>query len=340
MTANSVIVVSGSIRTPDDTDALSVKLSIWETEITMRVDGAELGNWELSEVSVRPIDDTSFEFIAEGDQLIFTPDDPVKFGASSLMRGATGGRRRGRKAKQRGTSKSGGDDLAAAHSGAGADGGRVERRAPAPPQAPKPSRRERKAAERAAAEQAALERAAAEQAALERAAAEQAALERAAAEQAAKEEAASTAASERAAHVRAEPVPRPIGTATDSTIADSTVVDGILTTDAPPRVAAATREPQAEPVAVPARKRRRAKSRRESPPQEEDESPDDSPELPNRMWIRALDLARKYDFLGLDRVPINESLRGQEHQHTWDHRVAPPSGAGARICTICGEFRR
>ncbi len=332
MTANSVIVVSGSIRTPDDADALSVKLSIWETEITMRVDGAELGNWELSEVSVRPIDATSFEFIAEGDQLIFTPDDPVKFGASSLMSGAARGRRRGRKAKRHVTPESGPAHVAV-DSGVGADGDRVEGRAPAPPQAPKPSRRERKAAKRAAAEQAALERAAAERAALERAAAEQAATE----------EAASRAASERAANVRAEPVPSPIGTATADTIADRKVADGIVTADAPPPVAAAnTREAQAEPVEVPARKRRRAKSRRESPPEEgpEEESPDDSPELPNRMWIRALDLARKYDFLGLDRVPINESLRGQEHQHTWDHRVAPPSGAGAHICTICGEFRR
>jgi hypothetical protein len=61
---------------------------------------------------------------------------------------------------------------------------------------------------------------------------------------------------------------------------------------------------------------------------------------PNRLWIRALDLARRYDFLGLDRVPVNESLRGQEHQHTWDHRVAPSSGPGKYICTICGEIRR
>ena len=60
----------------------------------------------------------------------------------------------------------------------------------------------------------------------------------------------------------------------------------------------------------------------------------------NGMWIRALDVARKYDTFGLDRVPIDESLRGREHQHTWDHRVAASSGLGKHICTICGAIRR
>lgn len=57
------------------------------------------------------------------------------------------------------------------------------------------------------------------------------------------------------------------------------------------------------------------------------------------VWIRTLDSARRHDFLGLDRVPIDESLRGQQHQHTWDHRVAATSGPGKRICTICGRVR-
>ncbi|MEA2010534.1 MAG: hypothetical protein U9N78_07510, partial [Actinomycetota bacterium] len=57
-------------------------------------------------------------------------------------------------------------------------------------------------------------------------------------------------------------------------------------------------------------------------------------------WLRSLDVARRYDLLGLDRVPIDESNRGEEHEHTWDHRVAATSGAGKHICTICGKIRR
>ena len=63
LTGGSVTVVSGSIRTPDDPETLKVKLSIWDTEITMRVDGVELGNWDESEISIRAIDSTSFEFM-------------------------------------------------------------------------------------------------------------------------------------------------------------------------------------------------------------------------------------------------------------------------------------
>ena len=58
------------------------------------------------------------------------------------------------------------------------------------------------------------------------------------------------------------------------------------------------------------------------------------------MWIRTLDTARHHDFFGLDRVQINEDLRGQVHEHTWDHRVAPKAGPGKHICTICGRIRR
>jgi hypothetical protein len=60
----------------------------------------------------------------------------------------------------------------------------------------------------------------------------------------------------------------------------------------------------------------------------------------NHLWIRTLDMARRYDVFGLDRVPIDENIRGQEHEHTWDHRVAASSGAGAHICMICGKIRR
>jgi len=59
----------------------------------------------------------------------------------------------------------------------------------------------------------------------------------------------------------------------------------------------------------------------------------------NGVWIRALDTARKYDLFDLNRVPIDKSLRGRDHQHTWDHRVATAEGVAGRVCTICGKIR-
>ena len=58
-------------------------------------------------------------------------------------------------------------------------------------------------------------------------------------------------------------------------------------------------------------------------------------------WIRTLDLARRYDVFGLDRVPVAIEQRDDpNHTHTWNHRVAPASGPGSFICTICGAFKR
>ena len=71
--------------------------------------------------------------------------------------------------------------------------------------------------------------------------------------------------------------------------------------------------------------------------------PDDTPtrefRTRNVVWIRALDIARRYDLFDLDRVPTDKRLRGSEHQHTWDHRVARPDGFASHVCTICGKVR-
>ena len=57
-------------------------------------------------------------------------------------------------------------------------------------------------------------------------------------------------------------------------------------------------------------------------------------------WLDRLEkLSPDEIVLGLDRVPIDEDLRGEKHQHTWDHRVAATSGPGKHICTICGKIR-
>jgi hypothetical protein len=361
LTGGSVTVVAGSIRSQDDDDALSVKLSIWDTEITMRADGAELGNWEVADVNIRPIDAFSFEFTAEGDRLIFTPDDPTAFAANSLVSGRGGGRK-SRKAKRK----------AAEPRPAPVDQGsapaatkrREKRRAKDIAQPSKPSRRERKAAEKASAE---------------------------------REPAQSNSGppmsppSPPTSAVRTEAVPSPVrnvqigsGRITDSTTVAAEESPGIripafrepveLQVSAEPlgvgepgelpvraeplgvrepgelpvsTEPAGVPEPQPELVELPEKPRRRKMTRlkRAAPeeragPETPEEMSEEDNEKPNRLWIRALDTARKYDFLGLDRVPVNESLRGQEHQHTWDHRVAPSSGPGRYICTICGEIRR
>jgi hypothetical protein len=57
------------------------------------------------------------------------------------------------------------------------------------------------------------------------------------------------------------------------------------------------------------------------------------------VWLRALDRARQRGLFGLDRVQIDESLRGREHQHTFDHGTAAGYGPSKHICTICGKIR-
>lgn len=276
-----VMVISGSIRNPDEEDALSVTLSISDAEITMRADEVELGNWPSADVSIRPIDSTSFEFIAEGDRLIFMPDDPTAFGGSPLVGGgaASTGSRKGRRSKK----KSGGSSerrLPRVHHSP-QEGRRFGWRSAAQKQPmtesskkpSKPSRQDRKAAAEAA---------------------------------------------------RAEVVPTP----------PSTVSRPIAATSD-------DEQPAADPA--PSRAHRQSNPRREGAVQgaESDKAPSTKPkEKRNGAWIRALDTARKYDIFGLGRVPIDDGLHGQEHEHTWDHRVAAAYGLGKHICTICGRIRR
>lgn len=275
------MVIAGSIRNPDETDALSVKLSIRETEITMFADGAELGNWLCTAVIVRRIDSTSFEFIAEGDRLIFVPDDPATFGDIPLVDGGatSAGSRRGRKAKKKSHRT---EPRLEADQASHEEGRPLGRRSvgqePSTEKASKPSRRDRKAAAEAA----------------------------------------------RAEAPPSEVVPVP----------PSTVPRPIATTSEDER-------PADDDVPSEARGRGRTRSGLAVLGREPDRASSKVFEKKsNGVWIRTLDMARHYDIFGLDRVPIDEGLRGQEHQHTWDHRVVASSGLGRHICTICGETRR
>jgi hypothetical protein len=249
------VVVAGSIRSPSENDALSVTLTIGDTEITMRADGTELGGWPAEAVAMRRIDATAFEFIAEGDRMIFTPEDPSTFGGSPIVGGpgAATGSRTGRRSKKR---------------LGGAEAMTTER-----PVSPEDDRRSRRRTANGSSK-----------------------------ESPAKPSRRLREATAEAARADELPVAPP---------ADPEPIDAAHEEGRP----ALASEPD-EVVAT----ETKGKS--------------------NRAWIRAIDIARKYDTFGLDRVPVDESLRGQEHQHTWDHRVAAKSGLGKHICTICGAIRR
>ena len=249
------MVVAGSIRSPKETDALSVTLTIGDTEITMRAEGTELGGWPAEAVDVRRIDATAFEFVAEGDRMIFIPEDPSTFASSPVVvaRGTRTESRTGRApTRQRGGAR------------------------PTIAGEPASPRSERRSRRRAA--------------------------KRSDKESHAKPSRRLRKAKPEAARVDEPSVVPP---------ADPEPIDAALEEKHPVPDPAPAEVVATEPT---------GKS--------------------NGAWIRLIDIARRYDTFGLDRVPIDESLRGQEHQHTWDHRVAATSGLGKHICTICGAIRR
>lgn len=276
----SVVVFSGSLRNPHEPDALNVKLSIRDGEITMHADDRELGSWPATAVHIRRFGRTAFEFVAEGDRLIFTPDDPATFGDGPIVGGHdadTGGRKR-RKPKKR--SENAEPKLAwdQDHPEEERHAQRGEAQESPKGWPRKRSRRHRKAT--------------------------------------------SEPAGAKAASLDAVPVAPP---------AEPGPID-VTSDDAQPATDTAPSD---------GRRRRKSRSKRPvSGPEGDDAQSSGLKAKGNRAWIRALDVARKYDTFGLDRVPIDESLRGQEHQHTWDHRVAAASGLGKHICTICGAIRR
>jgi hypothetical protein len=275
----SVMVVSGSIRSPDEADALSVELSIADTEIIMSADGTELGSWPAAAVDIRRIDSTGFEFVAEGDRLVFTPDDPATFGDNPIVggHGAGAGSRRGRKSKKKSDDA---EPRLAWYQDSPGEERRPRLRAvqESPNEGPRKAPRRRKAT---------------------------------------------------AESTGSEAAPRDIEPAPPS--AATGPIDATLEAEQPAIDVASTNG------------RRWRKSRREPPvtgPEIDDALSEELRKTSNGVWIRVLDVARKYDAFGLDRVPIDQGLRGQEHQHTWDHRVVASSGLGRHICTICGETRR
>ena len=271
----AVLEFSGTLRSPGDPDALSVIIGLRDSEITMHADGAQLGSWPAETVEVRRFGKTAFEFTAEGDRLIFTPDDSLAFGESPFVgrREVDADERDRRKERRKKKREKPAESKPTRHRGSRdkkRSGERKARQAAKKPRAWKPPRRHR---------------------------------------------------------------------TSDAELADekSVTIDvAVSTKPDDPEPANTTSNDIAPQADTPPSDGRRAG---ESP--EADDVPSTNLKARiNATWIRTLDVARRYDAFGLDRVPIDTSLRGQEHQHTWDHRVAATSGLGQHICTICGTIRR
>ncbi len=302
--AGAVTVVAGSIRTADDPTALDVKISIWDTEVTMRADGSELGHWPASAVSVNPIDGFSFEFVAEGDRLVFTPNNPDEFKEHAIVTGSSNSKRK-RRAKMADKAKTQEPVELRWDEDSKAEMEIRSRRSKAKPaKVRSQSRKERKIAARAAKERAAA------------ASAQETAWAAAEAPQAKPPK---PSRRERKELISPEP-------------AGSAIAEKFE--------AAAATKPKREPRREP-KPRKEPKTRKEPKPRVESNGHSRIAELRHRAWMSSLDFAREYDIFGLDRVPVHLEQRGDpNHSHTWNHRVAPASGPGTFICTVCGSFKK
>lgn len=267
-----LVVFSGSLRSPHEADALAVELGFQGGEITMHGAGTELGRWPATAVDIRRFGKTAFEFTAEGDRLIFTPDDPATFGDRLIVPDQDDDtdnpkRRRSKKRSEKDEPKLAVDrDVLEEQRIAGFEA----KQEPAKSRAKKRLRGRRKAAKESAG-----------------------------------------------------PERERLDLAPDALPADPEPHD-IAADDAHQPIDTTSSDDRREPES----------------PVDDDARSTEFRERIHAAWIGAIDLARKYDTFGLDRVPIDTSLRGQEHEHTWDHRVAATSGLGQHICTICGAIRR
>lgn len=97
------LVVPGSIRIPRETQPLGVVLTFTETRVSLAADDVDLGDWPPSDVEISPIDARLFSFVAEGDHLVFRPDDPQSFSDHLESLGGTQDRSESKKAPKRRT---------------------------------------------------------------------------------------------------------------------------------------------------------------------------------------------------------------------------------------------
>ena len=243
---------SGSVRSPGERNPLSVTLTINGTDVTLRSGDLELGTWQTSDVEISAVDATRFAFVAEGDRLIFTADDPTSFASHPLVRPYPGSQEAKDSQPKRNRKKK-------------------RSRTPAPP--PEPAVME-----------------------------------------------------------TAPPAGDLYEVATD--------VAAVAPADEPAEVdQPAVDQMSAEPVVE------ATASTTDTGHLNDTGGRDENPERKTASagrggpWIRTLDMARRNGLFGLDRVQVTEGLRGQEHQHTFDHGAAAGYGPSKHICTICGKVK-
>jgi len=368
--APSRVVAPGLIHMTGDTESVSVELRIDDFEVDLRAGRAELGNWLTEMVTIRRIDDASYEFIAEGDRLIFVPDDPEALAHHPIVIDPSAMKRRDRRRVRKDEAKAAKEAARAAER---ADKVAARTTREAEKQAARAAKRADKAAGKGAkargAQPAPEPQASPSGSQLDVIPSLQQRMAAIRSVEAWLDPEPVLAGEPETTDAPSEPngasVTEPLGAAVQTT--DDTVREAETrrhAAESPEPVAAVPPtndrygnsavpvDTGAAPIVPDSANEPRLRSRLrrgrhrevpvhdDAPPGDVDNETSGQEEEPNRLWIRVIDLARKHDLLGLDRVPIDESLRGREHQHTWDHRVAWKTGPGAHICTICGKVRR
>ena len=327
-------VYAGALRDPNESGALTVTLSVWSDQIVMHNDDVELGEWSRGSVRIIPLDSSSYEFVAEGDRLIFIPDDRAEFDAVATPSVPSGSPQA---ADQRKMSKS--------RSGSAKKTSRstVARVTSAIPSSATTKRikkakqpKKTKAAAAATASEPSQSTTKKPKRIRTRAA-------RASDTSAAHTDTPSRPWRRAKTKPTAQQDPKPATSAEprQPVVPDVTPSGGAVATTIRRNTAV-----EAE-VDGPKKQRRSLKARRakvSSPSGGRTEAPAQGEATTTgwvkpKRWIRLIDSVRVYSVFGLDRVPVDTSLRGSEHQHTWDHRAAASSGPSKHICTICGRLK-
>lgn len=303
-------VFAGALRDPNESGALSVTLSVWSDQIVMHNDDVELGEWPRDIVRIIPLDSSSYEFVAEGDRLVFIPDDRVAFASVATPSASTTTKQAPEKRKKSKTTS--------------------RNHKPAATQPPKATKRVKlRKPKRAKAASTPVKSETPKRAKRVRT-------------KAANRSVASAAGTNKPTRSRLRMWSR----SAEKPAADTSTSQPRVASVKPPGPAVATATRTTVEVDAPKKQRRSLRvrplkvaslkpGRREAA--DSGKAGVRSRTRPKR-WIRLIDTVRVYSAFGLDRVPVDTSLRGSEHQHTWDHRAAASSGPSKHICTICGKL--
>lgn len=307
---------AGALRDPNESGTLSVTLSVWSDQIVMHNDDIELGEWPRDRVRIIPLDSTSYEFVAEGDRLLFTPDDRAAFASVATPSTSTAAPAQPKRRKPKTTSTTAKKSKPAETLSPGTTKPvkvRKPKRAKAAPKASAPAKSKKPRKPKLTRKKATTSAGA------------------------------STVATEPPAGAkRRSRFRRPPRPAADT----PTSQDGVSSVRPPGAVVAAVATTTAG-VEASTKERRSLKVRSlnvasvtpgRGKASTSGKTSTRSRAKPKR-WIGLIDTVRVYSVFGLDRVPVDVSLRGSEHQHTWDHRAAASSGPSKHICTICGKLK-